>query len=143
VSEDKFTLGEISENTQINFQRGNKRQLMDMIVICAQLGLPLPAWASTAVMDAHNRYRTGKLKSWDDVFGKSFPGTRRKGALTRSRGLEVWIEVQRFKERKKRPIDGLLFEDVAKKLKREGRPLGASTIRNLYYKMERPLRSER
>lgn len=142
--EDRVTLAQISENTAaaylgrrvddkgrvIQFRR-DKRALMDMIVICAQLHAPLPAWASQAVMDADRRYRTGELVSWDNELGKPFPGKRRKGARTRSRKLEVWLEVRRLKQ-EGRAIGESLFEEVGKKLEIGGK----STVSRLYYEME-------
>jgi len=99
--DDGFTLAQISQNTAAAYfgrhvAEGrviqfcpNKHALMDMIVICAQWHVPLPAWAAQAVMDVERRYRTGKLKSWNDAFGKPFPGKGRAKARTRSRKREV------------------------------------------------------
>lgn len=149
--DDGFTFAQISENTRIAYTgrhvdakgrriqfRPDKHALMSMIVICAQLRLPLPIWAAQMVTDIEFRWRTGKLKSWEDVFGKPFRGKTRKGALTRSRKLEVWIEVQRLHQQG-RPIDESLFEEVGKKLKIGGK----STVSHLYYEMEDPVRKER
>ena len=111
MSDNTFTLGEtsqeilreISDNSRLSFQRGNNRALMDMIVTCAQLHMPLPAWAATGIVEADHRFRTGRLNSWEDVFGKPFPGKRRKGALTRSRKMEVRVEVRHFIEQSNVP----------------------------------------
>ena len=73
---------QISENSRIaytglvpgrhpKFIRRNKRVLMDMIVICAQLHRPLPPWVAQEVMDTYDRWRTGRLnlgsRFWETV----------------------------------------------------------------------------
>lgn len=139
---------QISENSRIaytglvpgrhpKFIRRNKRVLMDMIVICAQLHRPLPPWVAQEVMDTYDRWRTGDFKSWEAVFGKPFRGKTRKGTFTRSRGREVWLEVHRLKQNGF-PVGQGLFEAAAKSLR-----IGWPTVRKLYYELECLLRTER
>jgi hypothetical protein len=146
---------QISENSRVAYAglvpgrhpkviRRNKRELLDMIVICAQLHRPLPPWVAQTVIDAHYRWRTGRLKSWEDVFGKPFRRKTQKGTFTKSRGLEVWLEVHRLRQNGF-PVGQGLFEEAAKNL-RIGQKTGESgwsTVRTLYYEQERPLRTER
>ena len=112
---------------------GDKRALMDIIIVCAEENVALPKWASEAIVLADDRYVTGQLNSWDDVFGKSFPGKRRAGLLTRARKREVWRTVVRLKHEGCPSAD--LFETAAKDL-----AMGASTVRDLYYSMEKDWR---
>jgi hypothetical protein len=140
---------QISENSRINYTglvpgrrstkviRRKKRALMDMIVICAQLNRPLPPWVAQAVMDAHYRWRTGRLESWENVFGKPFRGKTQKGTFTKSRGLEVWIEVHRLKKNGF-SVGQELFEEAAKNLRisQKADESGWSTVRRLYYEQE-------
>ena len=86
-------------------------------------------------MTAHGRsarlFFEGHLKSWEDVFGKPFPGKRRKGAATWRKDLEVWVRVkERHADGAK--LDDLLFEEVGKEL-----GLSATTVKNLYYERKR------
>jgi hypothetical protein len=109
-------------------QDPDKRQLMAMIVICAQLSRPLPPWAAQVILDAEARWRNGTLKSWDDA-GKPFPGKRRKGAITRSRKREVLTEIRRLQDQEGLPIGPTLFE-IAGENTGVG---GKTTVSNLYY----------
>jgi hypothetical protein len=130
--------------------RGDKRALMDMIVYCAELHEPLPPWVAQTVLDAHAQGRSGRLKSWDDVFGKPYRGKSQRGAHTDSRKFEVWLEVRRLRRQEKRSIGPALFEEVAKILKigrkrtRKGEigHTGGSTVSRLYYQMDKPIREE-
>jgi hypothetical protein len=106
----------------------DKGQLWATIVICAQLGRPLPPWAAQVIFGAYGRWRSGSLKSWNDVLGKPFPGERRAGAITLSRKPEVLREIDRLRK-SGLPLGPNLFEEA-------GRNTGIgskTTVSNLYY----------
>jgi hypothetical protein len=113
-----------------SYKDGDKRALMDIILLCAEENIALPKWASKAIMLADDLYVSGQLNSWDDVFGKSFPGKRRAGLLTRLRKREAWRAVVRLKHEGCPSAD--LFETAARDL-----GMGASTVRDLYYSVEK------
>jgi hypothetical protein len=117
------------------YERGTKRALWDMLAYCAAYRWALPLWAADAISDADLRYETGKLRSWDKVFGRPFPGKTRKGSSTRAQGPRVYEEVNRL-HRDGHPIDEALFEKVAKILG-IGSP---GTIRRLYYEHSHSIR---
>jgi hypothetical protein len=81
-------------------------------------------------MDADFRWRRGKLKSWDDIFGKPFPGKRRTGTVTWSRQPEVLQEVRRLQKQEKLPIGPELFEKAGRNLGVGGK----TTVSKLYYR---------
>ena len=89
---------------------------------------PLPSWVAKEICLAHSRSRDGELRSWNDVFGKPFPGKRRKGILTRRKAIYVWQNVRELHEKEGRSLDNSLFEDVGKKF-----GFSATTAKNLYY----------
>jgi hypothetical protein len=123
-----------------DYQSGNKRHLFDTIYFCAANKRKLPDWAREMIIMAHLRSRYGRLKSWEEIFGKPFPGKSRKGILTKARALEVWIAVrQRVEKRqstKDQPIDEGLFEEVGKELGVGGH----STVSKLYYQVDKNFR---
>lgn len=123
---------------RVEFERGDKRALLKLVARCGERELPLPQWATAVVGDASYRSEKGQLKSWDEVFGKPYPGKSRKGTATESRAVEVWIEVRRLSG-EGHPIDEALFERVGKKLKVGRR----STVSRLYWRADRHLRSAR
>jgi hypothetical protein len=128
------------EEYRRSFESGHKHALIDAIWAClvsdALEEVPsalLPDWVKDALMEAYQKFLSAKLGSWEEVFGKPFPGKTRKGFLTRIRTMEIWERVEKFKEQG-RAVDGLLFDDVADELEREGRGIGrGSTVRDLYY----------
>jgi hypothetical protein len=71
-------LGTVDFYDRVKFENGDKRALLGVIAQCARKELPLPAWAATAFCEAYFRSRDGKLKSWNEVFGKPWPGKSRK-----------------------------------------------------------------
>jgi hypothetical protein len=114
------------------FKRGDKAALIEMIFHCAGRR-EISSWALSALAVASYRYYYGELKSWDDIFGKPWPGKSRKTAWLNSPecALCVWVEVSLLKD-KGHATDEALFNRVGKKLK-----IGhKSTVSRIYYKME-------
>jgi hypothetical protein len=129
-------VGTVDFPHRVNFENGDKRALLDVILACARKDLPLPAWANAAFGEAFWRSRRGKLKSWNEVFGKPYPGKSRKGAATEARGIDIWLEINRLHHHEGRAIDEGLFELVGKKLGVGRR----STVSRLYWRFERAIR---
>lgn len=114
---------------------GNKWALMQTIYVCAIESRPLPIWATQAYETAYNAARTGKAKSWDDVFGKPYPpGTHLNKVAKRDEIL--WPLYQRVQEiistSPERPIDVSLFEEVAKEFY-----IGKTLASEYYYEAKR------
>jgi hypothetical protein len=128
---DKFSLAQISKDSHIRFVGGDKQQLMDMIIICSELNVPLPRWVTQALQAV----RVSEFKSWDEVFGKP---TRMIKRRNRKRMHLAWLEVRRLRKQGL-PIDEALFQKAAENLQ-IGRT-GSSTVRNLYYEFERDRKS--
>ncbi len=97
------------------FVKGNKWALMQAIYACASSGRALPKWAAEAYMQAFEEVRTAKVKSWDDVFGKTWQ--KHHKAVNR-RVTTMWPlfnEVRGMKAHKPSlAIDEDLFEEVGK-----------------------------
>jgi hypothetical protein len=119
------------ERLQRVYESGDNRALVGVLDICADGQLPLPEWAAKAIHVAYRQFETGKLESWDDVFGRPYPGKSRKGTVTKSRSGEVWREVRRLKQQGQ-PTDEYLFERAGKKL-----DLRRATVSALYYYHDR------
>ena len=134
---DKFNFAQISENSRVRFHGGDKQQLMDVIIICSELNVPLPSWASQALQAA----RRSKLKSWDDVFGKP---ARINTRFRRMLRCAAWLTVRHL-SKQGLPIDEALFQKAAENLQ-IGREVkdgwtGGSTVKNFYYEFEHQRKS--
>jgi len=125
------------------YKSGDKLKLFETLLDCAVSGRNLPDWAREVIRDAYWLSYAGKLKSWEEIFGKPFPGKSQKGSFTNARTVEVWVAVrQRIEKRqtvKDQPIDESLFEEVGRELGIGGH----STVSRLYYQFERSLRRPR
>jgi hypothetical protein len=122
------------------FGGGNKHALIEALWACLlQDSLEeapsvfLPEWVKAALMHAYLTFLNAELRSWDEIFGKPFPGKTRKRLLKLRRTMEIWERVEKLKKQG-RAVDGILFHDVAAELEQEGRGIGSgSTVRDLYY----------
>jgi hypothetical protein len=128
------------EGGKRRYNEGNKHALLETIVYCNVRQIPLPSWVDEKFLQAKALLETGKLESWDEIFGKPYPkGMTRTGAHTRSLATEIWIEVRQLHQQdpKKYPLAEGLFETVGRKLgKKVGRKLGKSTVSKLYYDVD-------
>jgi hypothetical protein len=124
------------KNFRTRFRRGEKQCLILALRWCIMSRRALPSWVSKELWHASERYYEGQLKSWEGVFGKPFPGKRRKGASTRRKDMEVWTRVeQRYADGAN--LDDLLFEEVGKEF-----GFSATTTKNLYYERRRIVEGE-
>jgi hypothetical protein len=113
------------------FRRGDEYALVNALRYCAMWCRPLPSWVAKKICRAHSQLRDGELRSWNDVFGKPFPGKRRKGILTRRKAVHVWHDVRELHEKESRRMDDSLFEDVGKRYR-----FSATTAKNPYYEYQ-------
>ena len=122
------------------FEGGDKHALIEAIWAClwpdALEEVPsalLPEWVKAALKHAYLTFLNAELESWDEIFGKPFPGKTRKGFLKLTRTMEIWERVEKLKKQG-RAVDGSFFDEVAAELEQEGRGIGGgSTVRDLYY----------
>jgi hypothetical protein len=127
----------IMRNFQTRFRRGEKHSLISALRWCIVSRRALPSWVSKELWHACELFYEGQLQSWEDVFGKPFPGKRRKGASTRRKDLEVWVRVVE-RRAEGANVDDLLFEEVGKEF-----GFGATTAKNLYYRRQRLSKRQR
>jgi hypothetical protein len=122
---------------RLSYERGEKHALFSVLYYCGYFRQRPPEWAAEAIAKAYSKFVNGKIKSWEDIFGKPFPGRRRAGLETSTRTFEIYGEVRRLREEEDMPIGQELFEEAAKNLKigrKRGGESGWSTVRRLYYK---------
>jgi len=116
-----------------SFEAGDRHDLIRAIGYYLDEKKPLPEWVETELAIAAFDFEIRLIKSWDDIFGKPFPGKSRKGLRKQMSSYLVWKRVREHKS----PIPEV-FVVVAEELKREGHSVGkASTVRDLYYFIER------
>jgi len=126
------------ERAKRNYEKGEKQFLLKTIIYCHGNKVPFPDWVKQQLYLATELFETGQLKSWDQIFGKPFPGKRRAGLFTRSRAFEICREANRLKKQHNFKEDRALFEQIAKNLK-IGRKTkdgwtGWATVRDIYFK---------
>jgi hypothetical protein len=116
---------------QESFDCGDKRALFEALCICGEYR-PLPEWVVLAIRAGRRKFEDGQLESWDQIFGKAYPGKSRKTAVAKARAGYVWAEVQHLKNQG-HPIDSELFEEVSRRIKKNrGYTMKRSTVANLY-----------
>jgi hypothetical protein len=127
----------IMKDFHIRFRRGEKHSLIRALCWCVMSRRALPSWVSKELWHSFELFYEGHLMSWEDVFGKPFPGKRRKGASTRRKSLEVWIRVIERREEGAK-LDDALFEEIGKEF-----GFGATTAKNLYYEARNRLKKQK
>jgi hypothetical protein len=129
------------ESCKRRYEEGDKYALLEMMLYCSSSRIPPPKWVDETLIRADELYQTGQLKSWDEIFGKSFPGKRRAGLLTRSRDLEIFVEARRLKEQYEMAEDRGLFEQVAENLQigkeTDDGWTGWATVRDIYFAIKK------
>lgn len=78
------------------YESGERIALLGAINICAVHDLPLPEWAARAYLEGYRLALSGKVGSWDDAFGKPFPGE--KWTLRAHRRKTSWPVIHRIEE---------------------------------------------
>jgi hypothetical protein len=128
----------VFEDERRRYEKGEKHTLLRTILHCRVLEMPLPEWVDRQLDIAAHLFQTGQLKSWDEIFGKPFPGKSRAGLLTRSRAFEICREADRLKRQHNFTESRGLFEQVAENLKigynSKNGWTGWATVRDIYFK---------
>lgn len=108
------------------FEAGDRMALLAAIRRCACHDLPLPDWASRAYIRAYDKVLNCQSNSWDEVFGKPYPGKHLASLLTqRQKGPAIYQRIRYLRKEHYEaqedgscklvssiPIDEALFERV-------------------------------
>lgn len=117
------------EYFEIGHKNGNPRALMEALLKCSLLNLPMPDWVAEAYQESYRKVTTFQVRSWDDAFGSRHPkgtdlkASRKKLAL----GGKIFALAREMIEAG-RPTDLGLFEDVGEQFNVSG-----SYARDAYY----------
>jgi hypothetical protein len=131
-------VGSLEERFNGTFNKGvgDKQILLWAIDDCAQKREPLPDWVANALHDLVYRAAEGKLRTWDDAFGKIFAGIKKRRAQTLARMLDVYYRVREL-HAGGHAIDNDLFERVGDELKHHAS--GKTTVQELYLRVKAEL----
>ena len=113
------------------YRNGDKFALMQAIVKCAQVDLPLPEWTTKAFMQGYYGVLHAKFSSWDEAFGSPHPkGKHLNKARSDFRDFpRVHKLVREMRARPNPPpLDDAFFEEVGKAL-----GMGKTRAKRLYY----------
>lgn len=127
-----------------HFVAGDTQALMLAIAIVMQHRLKPPEWVAAAYLRAYDEVQNGDANTWGDVLGHPFPKGRQPAAVRKERDLvfEVWLAIDESQEHDPRPpIDDLLFDSIAEKIKCETgvKRLSGSSVKNYYRIAKRTL----
>jgi hypothetical protein len=126
------TFEEFSAVIKAEFESGDHPEaVLRMVWVCAMHRWQLPEWAKNGFDAVYRLGYEGRLRSWDDAFGKPFPEQQARWSKTRSRRVEVWAKVHDYALQGE-PITNDLFERV-------DRDLGVgsyTTVKELYYEVQ-------
>jgi hypothetical protein len=123
----------MSEHYRSLHLSGHPTALMDMIYWCAKFGWPLPQWAADAFITASDKVRSAEVGSWDNAFGKPYPGEHLGKVRRNRKSMAIYLRVTELHEQGN-PIDVGMFEVVGAEFK----PLMAKTqCAQLYYKFKK------
>ena len=94
--------------------------------------VPIPPWLKQAFQNAYGAKSDGKIKSWDEVFGRPFKKGIRPARERRNRRIANDL-YERVEERHSagEPIDKSLFEAVGKDF-----GVGGTVASELYYEIK-------
>jgi hypothetical protein len=116
-----------SEEIKSHHQSGNPLALMDMIFWCATFGWKLPQWAADAFITAADKVRSAQLGSWDEAFGKPYPGEHVGKVRRNLKSMAIYLRVTEL-HGPDSPIDNGMFERVGKEFS-----LAKTQCAELYY----------
>jgi hypothetical protein len=116
---------------ETRFRGGEKYAVFAALIFCVMWCRPSPSWAAKEFWLAYALYGNGQLGSWDDVFGKPFPGKRRKGIATRAKDLPIWTRVRQLYETEDYNLDDRLWEQLAKEF-----DMGTTNIKSAFRRIE-------
>jgi hypothetical protein len=116
---------------ETRFRAGEKYAAFAALTASVMWCRPLPSWAGKEIWLAYNLYCKGQLRSWDDVFGRPFPGKRRKGITTRAKDLVIWSRARQLYETEDFYLDDGLWEQLAKEF-----DMGTANIKSAFRRIE-------
>jgi hypothetical protein len=117
-----------SEHVRSLHLSGQPQALTDMIYWCATFGWKLPQWAADAFISAADKVRSAQLGSWDEAFGKPYPGKKHVGKVRRSlKSMAIYLRVTEL-HGPDSPIDNGMFERVGEEFS-----LAKTQCAELYY----------
>jgi hypothetical protein len=122
------------------FEAGDRTALLEAVHRCAWHELTIPEWATVAFMAAYREVAHARAASWDDVFGKPWPG-KHLARLRRRRELifPVRARIQELRQRSDPPpLDEKLFESVGKEF-----GIGKTVCQEFYYGPRKRSREKR
>lgn len=112
------------------YDAGDRVALLEAVHLCAWHELVLPEWAALKFMAAYREAAHARAASWDDVFGKPWPG-KHLASLRRRRELILPVRArirELLQHRDPPPLDEELFESVGKEF-----GIGKTLCQEFYY----------
>ncbi len=124
------------EEVRAAVENGDGLAVLYAVKICAQEEIPMPPWLARRFVDRANMVLQEKAASWDDAFGKPWPGVKLTSLRRWQRDLiSVHQRIHELLAGDNPPaIDEALFERVGKPLK-----LGKTAVSELWYEKDSPL----
>ena len=118
-------------------ENGSGFDVMDAIATCAKHGLSIPPWLNAAFAPRYGAVKSLRAKSWDapEAFGPPHPKGTHLAKLRRDEEaapLVYYCVRKLLTENPDRPVDNLLFDDVADMLGHR-RGLARTDCARLYY----------
>jgi hypothetical protein len=119
---------------QARFEKGAKGALARMILLCASVDKPLPAWAANAFIAGFSAIIKGETRSWDETLGRPYPkGKHLVSVRMELQAHDVYHRVRAIHENEGVPVGDALFERVARELGKAG---SKSTVARLYARVK-------
>ena len=117
------------EFLKIDYETGNSRALMEALLKCSLLKLPMPEWVAEAYQDGYRKVTTYQVRSWDDAFGIPHP----KGTDLKANRKKLQIGGKIFQAAREMiesgtPTDLALFELIGTQFN-----VSCSYARDAYY----------
>jgi hypothetical protein len=112
------------------FEAGDRTALLEAVHRCAWHEMVIPEWAALKFMAAYREVAHARTASWDDVFGKPWPGKKLASLrLRRELILPVRARIQELRQRRDPPpLSEALFESVGKEF-----GIGKTLCQEFYY----------
>lgn len=114
-------------------EAGDGFSILAAIASCVTYGLVAPEWLARAYLRSYRKVLSCESASWDEVFGKPYPG-KKLADLRRRRQLRlaVFNSVSEIRKSEGTSIDVGLFEQVAQKFN-----IGKTLCSELYYEAKK------
>jgi hypothetical protein len=121
---------------------GNKRAVLEMAAFCGREGRPIPDWVALEFFGIMADADTGRIKSWDDVFGPPLPkNTKHEGVrLHRELAPLIWDALQKRREAGDGSIAQSTFDAIAEDLVSSGlvSRISGGLVNKIYYELITP-----